>query len=112
MEIIFARHGNTFQGKAPIPWLGPHDDVLLVRHGEEQAKKLASWLKSKRNLPRAIFCGPLRRSLDFARIIASELRCPSPQIASQLHEIDFGEWTGMTLDQIRSIYGPKDLDDW
>jgi|GEM_PF-227748 len=75
-------------------------DLSLGEQGEQEAKELRDFFKNK-NLT-AVYSSELSRSRRTAQIIASE------QIpvftAANLHELDCGEWDGLTFSQIRQQY--------
>ena len=48
MEFILARHGNTFNTGDKIVWVGRTEDFPLTQTGEEQAKKVAQFLQTKK----------------------------------------------------------------
>ena len=96
--IILARHGETdwnsqgkLQGKSNIP---------LNKEGEEQAKKLAKRLKE---FPiTKMYSSELTRAVNTAKTISNTLNL-SIEIHKGLNERDYGEFEGMTWDEIRSI---------
>ena len=87
--ILLVRHGETdwnrsgqIMGEQPVP---------LNRHGEAQAKRLASFLKSRPI--HALYSSPVVRALQTAEILASMLQVPlTPD--QGLTEINVGEWEG------------------
>lgn len=58
----------------------------------------------------AIYCSPLRRSLETARTIGEALAL-EPVADDRLYEVDFGQWEGLTRQEIESRY-PGDWDAW
>jgi broad specificity phosphatase PhoE len=74
--------------------------VSLNPAGREQAETLASRLAG---LPiAAVYSSPLERALQTAQPIA-ERRGLSVQQLEGLNEIDFGEWTGKTLAELKPV---------
>ncbi len=102
MQIIFSRHGNTFSpGETPI-WVGAKQDLPLVDSGIQQAKNLATVLQETGLNLKAVYCGSLKRTHDYAKIVLSELHSPlKPIIDSRLNEIDYGNWSGLSSEEIQ-----------
>lgn len=78
--------GHTIVGRAP--------GVRLSPEGLRQAEVLAERLEG--SSIRALYSSPLERARATAAPIAARLRL-EVQIADELHEIDFGDWTNRTL---------------
>jgi len=99
--------------------VNPITNLWLVRHGEPAAEKrqmccvaqdtglsetgllqmasVASYLKDE---PLAtVYSSPLTRALQSARILASARQWPL-EVVPDLRELDFGEFTGLTFDEI------------
>ena len=55
MKLIIARHGNTFDPKDKVVWVGSRNDLPLVSKGVAQAHNLAKDLKNRELLPSKIF---------------------------------------------------------
>jgi broad specificity phosphatase PhoE len=87
--------GETIAGRLP--------EVHLSPDGERQAEELAQRLSS---IPiGAIYSSPLERTCQTASALSSKLNVAF-QVAPELIELDFGDWTGQTLDSLRP------LEDW
>lgn len=113
MQLILARHGNTFNPGDKVVYVGASNDLPLVEKGREQALKVASALKQQNTLPTAIFCAPLLRTKEYAQIIAEQLRLPQPPIVEPtLTEIDYGDWAGLTADEVKLRFGQESLNAW
>ena len=105
-QLILVRHGETdhnvehrFQG---------HSDLGLNRHGLAQAKALREHL-AEVNFTH-ILCSDLQRAAQTAETIAERHEVeviPDPV----LREMDFGEWEGLTYEEIEKSY-PRELADW
>lgn len=109
MKLILARHGNTFKPGEPVVCVGSRNDLPLVASGIAQAENLAKTLKI---MPRAIYCSPLQRTQHYAKIIIERNGWAlEPIIDDRLNEIDYGDWSGLTHDQIRSRFG-ETLEAW
>lgn len=106
MDVLCARHGNTFAPGDPVVYVGAKDDLPLTEEGEAQARDLAVALARERIPVTAVFCAPLKRTHDFARIVALSLALPVlPVSDKRLIETDYGDWTGRTSEEIRNDLG-------
>ncbi len=100
MRFILIRHGETawnatgqYQGLADIP---------LSEHGRAQAEALG---KRFENIHvDEIYASPLQRAYDTARAIADRKGLPI-HVSEGLKELDFGEWDGLTREQLTEKFG-------
>ena len=99
MRILLLRHAETdwnrerrFQG-----WR----DVPLSATGREQAESAARLLAATRI--DAVWSSPLARARDTAAIIAAPHRL-AVQESDAFREMGFGEWEGLTRDEVRERY--------
>jgi alpha-ribazole phosphatase len=83
-------------------------DVPLSAKGIAQAKKTAARL-AQENIS-ALYSSALRRAVETARILAEGLRLGTTTMDA-LAEIDFGDFEGMTYDDIQQRY-PEAFDRW
>lgn len=124
MKLILARHGNTFAPGDKVTWVGSANDLPLVESGLEQAERAASALEGT-NLA-AIYCAPLLRTKKFAEIIATKQaakqatnrsaksqsnQASQPIIDKRLTELDYGDWSGLSDDEIATKFGDS-LKNW
>lgn len=113
MNLILARHGNTFGPNDPVVWAGSQNDLPLVKEGISQAEKLAEAFIIQKFIPSAIYSSPLLRTREFAEIIARKLNLSvSFTVDPRLNEIDYGQWTGLTNEQITCRFGRAALEAW
>lgn len=106
LRLLLARHGQTawnlqgrFQGNSDIP---------LDETGRRQASALGFRLSDEP--VDVIFASDLQRSWGTAEIIAEHNEAeliPEPR----LREVNFGEWEGMTYEEIKILY-PEALESW
>lgn len=96
VRLLLARHGQS-------EW--HHDnryvsttDISLDKTGHHQAQILARRV-SQEGLD-LVLCSPLKRALETARP-AAEACGMEPETDERLRELDFGEWEGKTLSEIR-----------
>ncbi|HML80684.1 MAG: histidine phosphatase family protein [Thiomonas sp.] len=94
-RILLVRHGETrltledrFAGS---------NDISLSNEGREQAASLGIRLSSVSIA--AVYASPMARTLETARIIAGPHNLPV-QIIDALREIDYGNWEGLTRDEV------------
>jgi broad specificity phosphatase PhoE len=97
---LLIRHGATDTLNTMVA--GRTAGISLNDCGKKQAIGLVSRLKD-RGID-AIYSSPLERTLETAVPLASQLSLPVHQ-AEELLEVDFGEWTGRTLDELQSDPG-------
>jgi broad specificity phosphatase PhoE len=105
--IILVRHGQTewnrverFRGRADVPLnetgLAQAEATGLRIHGEWQ--------------PSAVYSSPLSRAVRTAEAITKHFDLPV-QIHPGLADIDYGEWQGLTPDEVRDRW-PAELHFW
>jgi probable phosphoglycerate mutase len=105
MELLFARHGNTFNPGDKVVWVGRETDLPLVEKGLAQAAAAAEALRSAQLIPDVIYAASLQRTRRFAEIIAETLGLGAPIVDPRLDELDYGRWAGRTNDEI-ALDGP------
>jgi broad specificity phosphatase PhoE len=93
--IWLARHGQTaynherrFQGHLPVP---------LNDTGREQAHALASEAAGREWA--ALWCSPLERALETARIVGEAIGM-EPRPDARFAETDCGDWTDRTFEEV------------
>jgi probable phosphoglycerate mutase len=114
MDILFGRHGNTFDPGDPVVWVGRETDLPLVEKGRQQARAFGSAVLRLGLVPDRVFCASLRRTRGFAELMAEAgLAGPAPVIDPRLDEIDYGAWAGKDSEQIAALPGgAAALDGW
>ncbi len=100
MEILFARHGNTFDPGDKVVWVGRETDLPLVEKGLAQAAAAAAALRRAGLIPDVVYAASLQRTRRFAEIIAESLALAAPIVDPRLDELDYGGWAGRTNDEI------------
>jgi broad specificity phosphatase PhoE len=100
-RLIVVRHGTTtmnvenrYRGRCDVP---------LDAQGYQDAVDAARLL-SRVGLT-AVYCGPLRRTIATAQIIADEARVPDLRILHGLNNVDYGAWEAMTASEA-AVYDP------
>jgi broad specificity phosphatase PhoE len=112
MEILFARHGNTFGPGDKVVWVGRGSDLALVERGVEQAHEVAAALAHAGLQPTSITSGTLKRTRGSAEIIAAELGVADRRIDDRLDEIDYGAWEAKSSEEIIAAGGGAELEAW
>jgi broad specificity phosphatase PhoE len=104
-SLILVRHGET-EGQSSIRYHG-RTDVALDELGRAQMRAAARVLEGE--VFAKVFASSLCRSTEGARIIAGN---DAPIIAiEEFVEIDFGNFEGLTIDEIRQQY-PSEFERW
>jgi probable phosphoglycerate mutase len=93
MQILFVRHGNTFDPGDKVVWVGGETDLPLVDKGGAQAQAVAEALRRCNLVPDRIFAASLQRTRRTADIIAAELGLPPP-IVDERQRRDRGRGSG------------------
>lgn len=105
--ILLVRHGQTEWNR--VERFRGQYNVELNATGIEQAKKTALGI-GKRWQPAAILCSPLKRAVQTAEAIA-QVCALTVQPDPGLIDIHYGEWQGLTPDEVREKF-PDRLTDW
>ncbi len=106
MRLIIVRHGETEWNRQRRTQ--GVTDIDLTARGLRQARRLGYRLRS---MPvKCVFASPLKRAFDTAKAIADPSRLPV-FADDDLKEIRFGDWEGLTFDEIGCSY-PDELRVW
>src|SRR5687767_11611144 len=96
-RLLLVRHGESewnagrrLQGQA---------DIALSSRGEEQARALRPVVTALR--PGRVLASSLKRARDTAALLGF----PDAELRDELREIDVGEWTGASIDELRARDG-------
>jgi broad specificity phosphatase PhoE len=99
-RLILLRHGEVEEPYQCV--FGGRIDMGLSSRGYEQAASLAQYLR--RWTIDAIYASPMRRAQLTLAPMASQ--CLAPAITRPgLREVDFGDWTGLTWEQVHARCG-------
>jgi broad specificity phosphatase PhoE len=88
-HALTSASGTVMTGRSP--------GVHLSDEGARQAQRLAKLLRCFR--VQAIYSSPLERAQETAGVIAQGLEL-SYEISEALTEVDFGSWTGLSLEEL------------
>jgi broad specificity phosphatase PhoE len=91
--MVLVRHGQT-RANVERRWQG-QSDWGLDEEGRRQVQALAEWY----GRPDRVVSSPLGRALETARGLGSE-----PEVIGGLVELGFGEWEGLTVEEVRSSH--------
>jgi probable phosphomutase (TIGR03848 family) len=82
--------GGTIAGRSP----GVHLSPLGVQQANEMSGRVAK-------LPvKALYCSPIDRTRETAVVLSDRIGIPV-EVSQALSEIDFGDWTGKSLDELK-----------
>lgn len=120
IELILVRHGNTFGPGDPIVWVGKAQDFPLVPSGRAQAEALGAALWEHRWAPTAAVSGGLKRQVEHLDIALAALSDgalggdtpPTPERVEALDEVDYGDWGGLSTQEITERFGPEAVEAW
>ena len=93
------RHGETDWNRSGR--IQGHSDVPLSEHGKSQMKMLAKRLAGRSFS--AVYTSDLSRAIESADTIAGTSEAVS-QVDPDLREFSYGEWEGMTIEEVETKY--------
>ena len=79
-------------------------ELYLIRHAEQVA-----FFWAGQNIA-SLYCSDLKRAINTARVIGAGSGL-KPAVTPLLREINFGQWEGLTFDQIEAAWG-EELSIW
>jgi phosphoserine phosphatase len=100
LTILIVRHGETAWNAADI--FRGRVSVGLSDKGLAQVELLSQYLSSK-NI-QAVYCSPLQRAIQTAEAIARPYYL-NIQPLPELNDLDFGEWEGVSQQEVSLKYG-------
>jgi probable phosphoglycerate mutase len=103
--LYLIRHGETEWNKARR--IQGHSDIALNASGILQAERLAEWYKTKAF--HAIYASDLERARHTANRLAEAIGI-SVRTLPSLRERCYGEWEGLTYEEIRARFHAVDPD--
>jgi broad specificity phosphatase PhoE len=81
---------------------GGRIDMALSPRGHEQAAALARYLHERRF--DALYASPMRRvQQTLAPLLLNGI--PRPVVVPEFQEVDFGDWTGLSWEQVQAKFG-------
>ncbi|MEW6189056.1 MAG: histidine phosphatase family protein [Actinomycetota bacterium] len=106
LRVFLIRHGET-QWNVESKYLGS-TDLGLTERGKHQTLVLARRLRGESL--NSIYSGSSKRALTTAQAIA-DIHGLEIKVLPQLNEINYGEWEGLTYDEINRDY-PRFMERW
>lgn len=106
MRLILVRHGEIDANVSKV-YAGRSDDSLNET-GRSQAFAVAQKLCDMD--VRAIYCSPLRRTMETATIIGRRIFC-TPKAVESFNELLMGPWEGLSEAEVAERY-PNELAIW
>ncbi|MBA2549674.1 MAG: bifunctional RNase H/acid phosphatase [Nocardioidaceae bacterium] len=107
--LLLLRHAVTDRTVAKVFCGSGGADPGLNDLGREQAARAGGWLRRRGGID-VVISSPLRRTRETAAIATDSLGLPVT-LDDGLAEAAFGEWDGLTFDEVRDRY-PTDLETW
>src|SRR4051794_21486811 len=98
--FLLIRHAAHVLGGGTIA--GRMEKAVLSEAGWAQAERMASRVAAAKLPIRAIYASPVVRTQQTGGVLAKHLALPAIT-ADALAEIDYGDWTGQTLDALRPL---------
>jgi broad specificity phosphatase PhoE len=99
-KFILVRHGQSKANECG--YLVGNTEAPLSALGEKQAKAVSEYILKSYKVD-VIYSSPLSRACDTVKGVADALNLPIIT-ESELREFDFGEWEGLTLEQIKNDF--------
>lgn len=112
-RLFIVRHGNTFDAGDVVRRVGRRTDLALSVSGREQAAALGRYFAALTSRIDAIFAAPLRRTLETAEIIRSDINKDLPvERRADLSEIDYGPDENQPEDVVLARIGAEAMRRW
>ncbi|MDD2942741.1 MAG: histidine phosphatase family protein [bacterium] len=107
-KLFLVRHGNTFSaGETPL-YVGARSDLPLTEEGHKQGQRVGEVLSREKFSGTEIYSGPLKRQLETAAEINKQFAGALEIVtASELVEIDYGLWEGLSEEEIKSSWATE-----
>lgn len=106
LRLYLVRHGQTAWNETGR--IQGHSDVPLDSVGIWQAQQVAQWLVECVRNPQGVYTSDLLRATQTATPIAHALQVPL-SLEPRLRERHWGDWEGLTLDEVRQQYPDQHL---
>lgn len=104
-RLLLLRHGEVEARYQRV--FGGRIDMNLSPHGHEQARALAEYLS--RHTIDAIYASPMKRAQQTLAPIVEKTKLV-PRTLDDFREVDFGDWTGLTWQQVLDQFGVHAFD--
>ena len=107
-KILLTRHGHV-EGIAPERFRG-RQQLALTERGRAEVQALARRIAGGWK-PQHIYTSPLQRCVDTGTAIARTCGIAAGKPRSDLNDIDYGDWQGLTRDEAHARW-PAEIDLW
>jgi broad specificity phosphatase PhoE len=116
--VYFVRHGQT-DWNAELRFQGQHE-VDINATGRAQAGRNGRRLRAMLDRPDAFdyVASPMRRTRETMEILRAELGLPTDgyRVDPRLVEVHFGDWQGLTIEEIERVFpgagAAREKDKW
>ena len=105
-DLFLLRHGET-AGQSSIRFYGA-TDIELSEIGEQQMSRAGDILGKEKF--KTVIVSPMRRSIESTAIVLDG-RKYDPVVVNDFREINFGEWEGLTAEEIADLF-PDAYREW
>jgi broad specificity phosphatase PhoE len=102
LRLILVRHAEVESPYQRV--FGGRIDMALSPKGLEQAAALAAFLAAHAPGLDAVYASPMRRVQQTLAPFRDN-GAPAPTVLPDLREVDFGDWTGLTYEQVLERFG-------
>ena len=99
-KLILVRHGQSKANECG--YLVGKNEAPLSLLGEKQAKAVSEYILKEYKVD-VIYSSPLLRACNTVKGVADALNLPINK-EEELSEFDFGEWEGLTLEEIKNNF--------
>ena len=106
-RLLFLRHAEVENAYHRV--FGGRIDMAISPLGHQQAQALADYVVRKFPLD-ALYASPMQRVQLTLAPLRARLPTLLPVIADGLREVDFGSWTGLRWEEIRTRFGVTAFD--
>jgi len=113
IQLLIARHGNTFDKGDTILRVGSGTDLPLSQSGQLQAKALGDYLKENHPQISAVYTSHLKRTIQTAEIALHQMQLSLPTIKHSLfNEVNYGPDEGKPENDVTARLGNDALEKW
>ncbi len=113
LQLLIARHGNTFDNGETVLRVGCGTDLPLSLSGQQQAKNLGQYLLQHHPNITAVFTSHLKRTIETAEIALQQMNTNlTIQQSALFDEVDYGPDEGKPESEVIARIGTKALQQW
>lgn len=113
INLLIARHGNTFDPGDTVLRVGRGTDIPLSNSGKNQAQKLGEYLHEYHPDIDAVYTSTLKRTILTAEIVLSVMHLQLPiKPITLFDEVDYGPDEGKPEIEVVARIGESALENW